>query len=59
MTTTTDHRLLYADELLTALANTQQCQDCTGGLGVCVEPNGDWEIVQLHAIPCVNGRKGK
>lgn len=45
--------LVPADELMTELATAGPCPDCVGGLGVLVETNGDWHVIQVHTPPCV------
>lgn len=53
----TTYTLINAYELLSALNELTPCPDCVGGLGVHVEPNGDWDAVVLHSVPCPATRK--
>ncbi|WP_200213371.1 hypothetical protein [Micromonospora coerulea] len=46
------HTLIRATELTAALAKLTPCADCAGGLGVHVEPDGEWTAVVLHSVPC-------
>lgn len=53
---TADHVLLHADDVLGALEDVQPCRDCTGGLGLVVELEGEqaglWYAVAVHTTPC-------
>ncbi|MEV0431253.1 hypothetical protein [Micromonospora sp. NPDC050495] len=44
--------LIHLDELLPALADIKPCPDCAGGLGIHIEPSGEWNPVQVHNVPC-------
>lgn len=32
----------------------EPCQDCAGGLGIHVDGPDEWEVVQVHDVPCPN-----
>ncbi|MFG2052682.1 hypothetical protein ACGFI9_01505 [Micromonospora sp. NPDC048930] len=44
--------LIELDELRAALADVEPCPDCAGGLGIHVEPGGEWNPVAVHNVPC-------
>jgi hypothetical protein len=46
------HTLITAEDIAVALAELTPCPDCASSLGICVEPDGDWDAVVAHSGPC-------